>query len=603
MAGSKLTDKNIKGLASENSFRRGKEYFHGGTVSELVQRGETLTAEVEGSEYFPYEIKVQLHQGGIADASCSCPYEWGGYCKHIVAVLLSYTKTPEAVKKREPVVEKLKELDAPQLLSLLTRLSESVPRLEDRIEAELAIIMATAGSPTPSPPPAERRTLVDPDPIRNQARKILGSPDWPGGFRDEYRYSGRLDDIGKLMDSAAPFLEAGDGQNALRILEPIASTLVRDGLHIYYYDEDIYHHFNNLGTLMAEAILSAYLSVDERQKWQETLRAWQRQLDEYGIEDALWVAIRAAERGWDDPGLMAALEGKARKNSWKEDDRWTGDEMTSIRLRVLEHEGRIEAYLELALASGFRTEYALMLVRLGKTDEAVVFGLRDFKRPDEALDLAMTLRELGAVQQALKVAESGLGLTGRINKFQESSVIPLARWLGDFAAGLGDSELALRSARKAYEDSLSLNDYQSVEHWAGENWPKIRPDLLQLLKSRNLAPDRTRIYLYENMVNEAVQSVGKSSRESAFDDILMQVAAAAYASHPEWVIKVSRKQAEWIMDSGMAKAYDLAAKWLEKTKLAHLAANMPSQWSDYLEKQIENHKRKYKMRPLLEKMR
>lgn len=81
------------------------------------------------------------------------------------------------------------------------------------------------------------------------------------------------------------------------------------------------------------------------------------------------------------------------------------------------------------------------------------------------------------------------------------------------------------------------------------------------------------------------------------------MAAAAYASHPEWVIKVSLKQAEWIMDSGMAKAYDVAARWLEKAKPAHLAANLPSQWSAYLEKQIEKHKRKYKMRPLLEKMR
>ena len=117
----------------------------GGAVSDLIQRGETLSAQVECSEYAPYDVTVQLHQGGVAGAECSCPYEWGGYCKHIVAVLLSYVRNPEAVAKRKPVTEQLQELDESQLLGLLTKLLESDPLLADRIEAELALSQVSTG--------------------------------------------------------------------------------------------------------------------------------------------------------------------------------------------------------------------------------------------------------------------------------------------------------------------------------------------------------------------------------------------------------------------------------------------------------------------------
>ena len=47
--------------------------------------------------------------GGV-DANCSCPYDWGGYCKHIVAVLLAYLHEPEKVTERPSVDELLADL-------------------------------------------------------------------------------------------------------------------------------------------------------------------------------------------------------------------------------------------------------------------------------------------------------------------------------------------------------------------------------------------------------------------------------------------------------------------------------------------------------------
>ena len=406
------------------------------------------------------------------------------------------------------------------------------------------------------------------------------------------------------MDSAVPFLEAGDGLNALRVLQPIADTFVQDWTQIYYgHDEDMYLIFDDLGNLFAEALLSAGLSAEERQNWAATLQDWQSELDEFGVDDAFWVAIGAAEQGWDDPGLQRVLQGTAQGKSWKQDDRWDDDRLTKARLRVLEHQGRNEEYLHLALVAGNRTGYATMLVSLGRADEAVSYGLRKFELPSEALHLAQTLQDGEAHEQALKVAESGLALANRDNAHFGASVVPLAHWLRDFAAGLGETDLAFRSARAAYDESLSLGDYRSVEQWAGQKWPEIRLDLLERLASADDAHDRTRIYLHEGMVDEAVRSVGEPGPNWFFDDTLMQVADVAYASHSHWVIQVCRNQSEWIMNEGKAKYYDLAARWLAKAKQAFDAADMEQEWGAYLEGLIQTHKRKYKLRPLLEKLR
>ena len=44
-------------------------------------------AEVHGSEL--YDVDIRLRGNDIVFASCTCPYDYDGYCKHIGAVLLT----------------------------------------------------------------------------------------------------------------------------------------------------------------------------------------------------------------------------------------------------------------------------------------------------------------------------------------------------------------------------------------------------------------------------------------------------------------------------------------------------------------------------------
>ena len=45
-------------------------------------------------------------------ASCTCPYNWEGYCKHVVTALLTLAHDEGLVAVGVPVEDRLPELDA-----------------------------------------------------------------------------------------------------------------------------------------------------------------------------------------------------------------------------------------------------------------------------------------------------------------------------------------------------------------------------------------------------------------------------------------------------------------------------------------------------------
>src|SRR5262249_7436506 len=253
-------------------------------------------------------------------------------------------------------------------------------------------------------------------------------------------------------------------------------------------------------------------------------------------------------------------------------------------------------------AARAHTSCAAMLVKLERTPEAIEYALESFKKPDEALALAKALREAGAHEDALKTADMGLALAGDENE-TDGAVVSLAHWLRDYAGGMGRTAAALKAARAAFGGSLSLEDFRAVQMWAGADWDAIRKGLLAHLARAPHAYDRIRIYLSEGLIDEAVRTVGDRFGYSAHDETLMDLAGAAHASHPNWVIRLAMHQATSIMDTNQAAHYALAVQWLEKAALAHVVLGREEDWRACLDELIDRHRRKYKLRPLLEGLR
>jgi uncharacterized Zn finger protein len=133
----KLTEAIIRQHASLESYERGSDYYHRGAVHSVLHRGQQLQAEVEGSQYEPYHVQITLDAGGVAGAICTCPYDWGGWCKHIVATLLACIREPKTVEERPSIESLLAGLDREQLQALVLKLAEHQPHLANEVEMQV----------------------------------------------------------------------------------------------------------------------------------------------------------------------------------------------------------------------------------------------------------------------------------------------------------------------------------------------------------------------------------------------------------------------------------------------------------------------------------
>ncbi|HEV2958094.1 MAG TPA: SWIM zinc finger family protein [Xanthobacteraceae bacterium] len=599
MAKPLITEKTIRELANAKSFARGQEYFREGAVSEVRRRGKRVTAEVEGGDL--YEVTISLDDSGVEDAECTCPYDWDGYCKHIVAVLLKLAHGSDEVTESPPVADMIRTLDRDDLAHLLVKRLESDRGLASWIEAELAAVAvrkaATSGSDG-------GKAVIDTGPIRKQARLVLAGRYRRARYSDGYR-GGDISELRDLVHEAIPFLESGDGLNALRFLESVADAFVDNWIeHSAGSDEDMYELFADLGQLVAQAALMGDIPVDDRDAFKDAAEDWQSRLSEYGVEGAFDVAVAALESGWDDPVLQAILRGERKTWPRSGRDDWVEAELTALRLRGLEACGKTEEYLRLARAANARTDYAVMLVKLKRTADAVKYALKSFKHPDDSLDLAKALKNAGQNDEAIRIAEAGLGLRGDRDDDTSDSVVPLAHWLREFAGAARKPDLALKAAMAAFRGSLSLDDFNAVKSWAGSGWAGMREEMLATLRRAPDASERTEIFLSEGLIDEAVRSIDDDDfKFGAHDETLMRLAAAAHASHSDWVIKLAMTQATGIMEGNRAGEYALAAQWLEKAALAHEAAGREDAWMACLDDLIERHRRKHKLRPLLQELR
>jgi uncharacterized Zn finger protein len=588
-----LSEVGIRQQATAESFRRGQNYYRQGCVVSLVQRGSVFQAEVEGSQYEPYRVRVSFDEGGISEAFCNCPYDWGGWCKHIVAVLLACLHEPEAIEIRPELEDLLADLDREKLRSLLVHLARRDPVVADEIEGQIALLRVTSAEA--EAPPAEasrrRRTTVDALPIRRQVSAILHSLDRMRPSEAYWHVGSVVGEVRQVLNQAQAFIEAGDGENALVYLEAMTDEYVEGWFYLDDSDGYAGGFFDELGRAWTEAALVADLSPEERRQWADKLTQWQEKVGGYGVDEAFDAAQAAFVQGWDYPPLQRVLQGEITgQGAWELEAPWYADDLALARLKVLEQEERYQEYLYLAQAEGQLGQYVVMLARLGRVQEAVDEGLRYLSTPGEILALAKALREQEELAAALHVAEHSLTLDGAKGT--------LATWLCDLASGVGETERALEAARVAFRAAPSLSAYLRVRELAGGRWLDFKEELLDHLRRNRsfYSGDQVDIFLHEGLLDDAIAAV----RSGAGYDQLERVMDAVVEYRPNWVIEAARQQAGRIIEAGKAKYYHHAVNWLDRARAGYRAAGREAEWQAYLREIRTRHGRKYKLMGMLE---
>jgi uncharacterized Zn finger protein len=596
-----LTEAAVRRLARSQSFERGEHYYEQDAVIDLRRRGETLQADVEGSQYEPYRVRIEFDDTGIVETTCSCPYDHGGICKHRVAVLLTYLREPEAVMQRPPVAELLTDLDQETLVTLLVDLVDEYPDLVGWIEREIEARSTQEGSDEDGSPAAPtRQTTPDPETIRRHVDRILypsGPPN--SGAKDPYaEMESRVADLRDLLAEAHASINAGDGETALPILEAIADELM-DGEWLRLSHDDstaIFEFFDELSAAVTEALLTAELSETDREEWADRLTAWADELASYTRHPPFQAAVAAARRGWNDEHLQQALAGADDVALWAGDRPWYADDLLDARLAVLDREGRTDEYLNLARVTGQSVQYATKLIDLDRADEAVEYAREHLSTPADALTVAKALRDAGQPTGAIEVGRYGLNLDGTRNAV-------LAEWLRDVASAHGDGETATEAAIAAFKAEPSMAAYRAAREVADDDWPSIRDELLEHRQRRSPGRETAReyveIFLAEEMIDEAI-AIAEESGHSA---VVEPVVEAVWDDRPEWTIAACKDQAEPIIEDGQSDRYRHAVQWLRYAGKAAQAAGDLDAWCEYVDALREDHYRKYKLRPMLDDLR
>jgi uncharacterized Zn finger protein len=437
-------------------------------------------------------------------------------------------------------------------------------------------------------------SISDPSVLRRRVRSAVHSLD---RMRSSERYrhiEAAVSDVRLLLDQVWPLIHADQGEQAFSALEAITETYLEEWETLDNSGGEASSLFFDLGRAWSEAVLSSTLTRKQCQAWAVRLSRWRNRLIDHGVNDSFDCAVAAAEQGWDYAPLHRVLQGKiTRQGAWSGEPPSYADDLTGIRLSILERHGRVQEYLFLAQAEGQHVAYATMLIRQNRVQEAVDYGLQTLYTPQDALALATALFEQGEHEHSLCIARHGLTLEG--------GGAGLAIWLREQAAGLNQRELALLAAEHAFRTEVTLDNYLRIAELAGEQWGQRRPELLAEAHHAELrfTEGWVVILLHEKLLDNAIAMLTSYPGH----ELIARVADTVSTERPEWVIQASCRQAALLMSSGHTHNYQPAIDWLKRARDAYRFLQREAEWSAYFDTILYEHRRKSRLVPLLETLR
>ncbi len=136
---------NIKNFQSRIKLKiinRGLSYYNDGLIEEVNRIGEfEFVGVVQGTDEYNLHIKFNENLD-VINHNCDCPYDWGDYCKHIVALMyyineLELYDEPFFKSNYDYLKEVLDKKSKAEIINLLIELSKKNKNLRRALEEYL----------------------------------------------------------------------------------------------------------------------------------------------------------------------------------------------------------------------------------------------------------------------------------------------------------------------------------------------------------------------------------------------------------------------------------------------------------------------------------
>jgi uncharacterized Zn finger protein len=551
----RLTEAQVLQLANQQSFERGKSYYRDGAIVEPVRQGWALRAQCEGSDDEPYVVSATLAPHGIAATSCTCPYDWGGACKHIVALLLTYVHEPHAFRVIPPLEILLADSSKEQLIALIGEMVQQQPELLSMVELAVATHQSRQS-------PAGQR--LDASAYRRQVRRAMQSEN-PDRIERELRAAGA---------AAARLAQAGDWLNAGAIYHVALDEAVRgyDDL-VRSMDED-----GDIASVIDELAQGLGESLQHSQADAATRREWLAALLEAEFTDIEMGGIDLA------PSAREAVLEHASAAEWQ----WLEER---IRTEVRKSRDWARSALVELLAEG--------LERCDREGDAAAL-IRELGTPEQQAHL---LIDTGQIDAALELIEQIIvGKPGLVTQFADAlleaaeptAALALVRehgsdhwvsrdWLAKYYRQYGTPQEAVEAQQRVFLGTPSVEAFQTLHEVSRKaaTWAQVRSGVLDELQRQKQFGALISIALHEGDVARALELLPRVS--DGWHDYKWEVAQAAEKEHPHAAIALYQELAERAIGRRSRGAYQQATTYLQRAKQLSSRLKAHPDWETYMQ--------------------
>ncbi|MCB0397894.1 MAG: SWIM zinc finger family protein [Flavobacteriales bacterium] len=463
--------------------KRGLSYFKKGQVQEVEETSSgQYEAVVQGTE--EYRVRLQIKDHAVTHHLCSCPYDQGPVCKHIVAVIFYLQQEtlglqPDASKekpqrKKRPATEtrKKRKTVAGKVDELLGNISHD--ELKDFVRQK-----AAESSPfrnTLLSAFAHQNTDESQGDYNKQIRSILRQAAGRDGFIpwSATGHVGRM--MHGLMVTARNHFDRGNFQSAIFI----SCAMLEEMTKAFQFADD---SNGDIGGAIDEAIhllgdiASAKLSDDLRKSLLAyCIKAYQKELFE-GWDwhtGMLNIAVLLVQTQKETDQMMALLDGVIHTYSGKEPE-WTN------RGGLREPSGGISRYeMEQALRIKL-----LLLKKTGKPEAAEQLIRENLSTPTIRRTALENAFAKGDYDEVVRIAEDGM----RKNRKQYPGLVhEWQDWQLKVAVQKKDRNTIIDHARQLFIGShRDKEEYWQLmkTHVEVDEWPAFVEKLVSEMSKRD----------------------------------------------------------------------------------------------------------------------
>lgn len=239
-----ITEDTIHGFASRASLSKGYDYYHGGAVVKLWIENGAYKAHVDGSEL--YTVTIFEKKGNIR-TDCTCPYDWGGVCKHVVAAMLAIVHDRKIQKHKKDtgdIKALIEKVDAGRVKAFLYEILSGDAALVEDFK-----IFAKGKEETENTSEKYKKEII------SQFKKLKGMEYYYDGYHDSYENP--ISDItDNFSETAEKYAAQGNYKEAIKIYQGICDvcieSLQNERLEDFY--DDIYYDAEQAFNSIAENV-------------------------------------------------------------------------------------------------------------------------------------------------------------------------------------------------------------------------------------------------------------------------------------------------------------------------------------------------------------